>query len=150
MKAIFQRSGTYRRTRDTLSWFLVIEGFVVIAMLSESIRLHREVGPHGGHHGDVAGGLGMLGFLFLMVPFIFAFAGVGALLGKSKTPLIGAILGWIASIPILLVLGICRSLLLYISPFLAIPFPFVVGIAFVIMGFLRKTKTTTNTCMHAL
>ena len=149
MKSIFQRSGTYVRTRDTLSWFLAIAGFVVVAMLSESVKLHREVGPQGGHHGDVAGGLSLLVFLLLMTPFILAFAGIGALLGRSTMPFIGAILGLIASIPMLLVLGIVGSLLLYISPFLAIPFPFVGGIALVVMGFLRKTKKTTKTCSDA-
>jgi len=88
----------------------------------------------------------MLSFFLLMTPFILAFAGVGGLLGKSTMPFIGAILGLIASIPMSIVLGIISSLLLYISPFLAIPFPFVVGSALVVMGFLRKTKKTTKTC----
>lgn len=145
MKAFFQRSGTYVKTRDTFSWFLVIAGSVVVAMLAEGIRLHHELGPQGGHHGDVAGGLNMLGFLFFMVPFILALAGVGALFGKSTMPLIGAILGLIASIPMLLVLGILGSLLLYVSQFLGILFPFVVGIALVVTGFLRKTKEATKT-----
>ena len=150
MKALLQRSGTYEKTRDALSWFLVIAGCVVIAMLVEGIRLHREVGPQGGHHGDVAGGLRLMIFLFSLIPFILAFAGVGALFAKSTLPLIGAILGIIASIPILLVLGVLGGLFLYISEVLSISFPFVVGSALVITGLLKKTKIASKTGVDVL
>ena len=144
MKALFPRIGAWLRTRDTLSWFLVIAGIVVVATLAESAKLHHEVGPHGGHHGDVAGGLSLLGFFLLMAPLLLAFAGVAALLAKSTSPLVGTVLGLVASVPMVPVLCVFSVLLRYISPPVAIPFPFVVGIALVIVGFIRKPKKSTG------
>ena len=140
MKTVLQRSGTYIKTRDALSWFLVIAGSVLLALLTESIRLHREVGPQGGHHGDVAGGFLLLDFLFRMTPFVLASAGVVALFGRSIAPLAGAISGLLASGPMLLVLGVLGALPGCVLPFLGALFPFVVGIALVITGLLKKAR----------
>lgn len=123
-----------------MSWILVVAGSVSVIMLAESWKLHNEVGPYGGHHSDVAVGLSLLGFSFRMAPFILAFAGISALLAKSTSPLIGAVFGLVATIPVGLVLGILNILLLYVSPWVADRLPFAVGIALVVMGFMRKPK----------
>lgn len=83
-----------------------------------------------------------------MVPFVLAFAVVGTLLSKSAAPLIGAIAGWIASVPMLLVLGVLGVFLSYVSPFLGALFPFAVGIALVVTGSLKKAETI-KTCVQS-
>ena len=138
MRALLKRSGRYVRNRDTLSWALGTAGVVEIAVLAESSRLHNEVSPYGGHHGDVAGGFLLFGFALFIALIILAFAGVVSLLGKMTRPINGAMLGLVASFPLGLVIGVLDTLLFYISPFFAMAFPFAAGIALVFMGFIRK------------
>jgi len=123
-----------------MGWFLVTVGFLEVAMLAESFILHHEAGLYGGHHGDVAGGLSLLSFAFLLSLGILASAGIGSGLGKTTCPINGAMLGAVAFFPLSFVTGICGALLLYISPFVGTSFPFAVGIGLVVMGFIRKPR----------
>ena len=140
MIMLLKRINLHAKSKDTFSWFLVVLGVGLIAMVIESLRLHNEVSPSGGHHGDVAGGLSLLGFYFRMSLFVLVFACGAALLAKSKLPIIGSTLGIVAVIPVGLVIGIFNSLLWGLSPWLATPFPYLVGGALIVAGIMRKSS----------
>lgn len=141
LMTLFKKINEYVKSRDTSCWFLIVAGIVLISVNVESAIIHNEVSPSGGHHGDVAGGIALLAFQFKLSLFILAFAISVALLTKSKSPIVGAIYGLLSIFPIEIVLGIFSYLLWRLAPWLAEPFPYLVGSALIVFGLVRKPKS---------
>ena len=140
MKIGLNQFKTYLKTREKLNWFLFVLGLVVLSVEVDAYRLHNDVGPTGGHHGDVAGGLLLLGFEFCLSGVLFIGAITISFLFRSRIPVIGTTLALIAALPTSFMLALMAALISYVCMPIAVAFTPTAAIILIIIGIRVKPR----------